>query len=245
MDRNYKKTLVKVWSREAENYSADADISPDYLAHYAEVESVIGNLKGKKILDVGSGTGITSAYLAGKGADLYLVDISLKAIGFQKKYFSARGLIGKFFKQDAFAMKFPADYFDAVWNGGVIEHFSDEEKVEMMKKMWKLVKPGGILLITAPNAHDLPFMAAKKILQWRKKWAFGFEDDLTAERMIDLAKKAGVSNCAIYAYNPIVGWWFFPYGKEITNFLGLNKTVFHKIKCFWGHNLVFSAQKTK
>jgi 2-polyprenyl-3-methyl-5-hydroxy-6-metoxy-1,4-benzoquinol methylase len=243
MERKYKEVLVKVWGREAENYQTAADSGPDFLAHYGEVENAIGNLKDKKICDVGSGTGITSAYLAARGAKLTLVDISQKALDFQKKYFGSKQLTAKYCKQDAFNMKFAANSFDAVWNGGVIEHFSDEQKVEMMEKMWKLVKPGGVLLITAPNAHDLPFMAAKKILQWRKKWAFGFEDDLTAERLKGLAQKAGIINYSVYAYNPIIGWWFFPFGHELTNFLGLNKIRFHSLKTVMGHNLVFRAQK--
>lgn len=243
MEKIQRIKLRKVWDKEAESYTETADTSPDYLAHFKEIEAALGDVKEKKILDVGSGTGITSAYLAGRGGELYLVDISPKALDFQKKYFGYKKLKAKYFLRDAFKMKFPEKSFDMVWNGGVIEHFEDDKKVEMIKIMWNLVKPGGVLLISAPNARDLPFMAAKKILKWRKKWAFGFEDDLTATRIKKLARKAGINNYSVYAYNPVVGWWFFPYGKEITNALGLNKVYFHQIKGPMGHILIFRAQK--
>lgn len=243
MKTKYSEELTRVWNKEAESYKAESDLSPDYSAFNEELLAVIGNPKGKTICDVGSGTGITDAYLASSGAKLHLVDISPKAITFQKKYFKAKGLQARFYIEDAYKMKFTKESFDVVWNGGVIEHFSDDNKILMLLKMWQLVKPGGILVIAVPNFLDIPFMIAKKILQLRKKWAFGFEDDLTADRMRRLAEKAGIKKYSIYAYNPVVGWWFFPYGKEITNLLGLNTIDKHRVKSPFGHILMFKAQK--
>lgn len=243
MRRQSKKQLIDTWSREANNYRAEADKSPDYLAHFQTVEEVLGDVRGKKIVDVGSGTGITSGYLASRKAKVHLVDISQTALDFAAKYFKQRKLSVVIHKMDAFKMTFPANSFDVAWNGGVIEHFNDEDKIKMLRAMWKIVRPGGKLLITVPNARDLPFMAAKHLLIWRKKWAFGEEDDLTAVRLRKLAEAAGIKKYTIYAYNPIVGWWFFPYGKEITNLLGLNKVKWHKLRWFMGHNLVFKAIK--
>jgi 2-polyprenyl-3-methyl-5-hydroxy-6-metoxy-1,4-benzoquinol methylase len=234
----------RLWDKVAEGYSFKAGIGPDYIAHFEELEEVMGkNIRGKKILEVGSGTGMASAYLAGKGAELYLVDISKKALAFQKKYFKSKNLKAKFYCRDAFSMKFPWKYFDVVWNGGVIEHFSDDKKIEMIKIMWRLVKPGGTLVIAAPNSGDIPFMVAKRILILRNKWAFGFEDDLSAGRLTDLAKRAGVKRIVTYCHNPVAGWWFFPYGREITGLLGLNMVKYHRRKSRWGHVLVMTAKK--
>lgn len=243
MKNHDEKELSETWDKEAENYSSQAEKDPDYIAYFETIKAQIGNPAGKKVIDVGSGTGMASAYLAEKGAKVYLVDISETALNFGKKYFANKGLKVRCYKQNAFKMKFAPESFDVVWNGGVIEHFNDEEKIKMMKAMWKLVKPGGKLIITAPNAWDLPFMAAKQILLWRKKWAFGREDDLTIERFKELANKAGIRNYFVFAYNPVVGWWFFPYGREITSMLGLNKTSLHKMKLSAGHNIVFVATK--
>lgn len=119
-------------------------------------------------------------------------------------------LEGTFYLQDVFKMKFPPESFDYVWNAGVIEHFTDIDKIKIIKKMWYLVKPGGKLLITVPNLMDLPFMVAKKILQIRKKWSFGQEDDLSSKKLKRLVDESGIkNNSKMFAYNPIVGWWFF------------------------------------
>jgi ubiquinone biosynthesis O-methyltransferase len=247
MNQTFKDELLQVWNKESESYRMEAVNNPDYLAHFEIVEETIKQkleeLKGKKVLDVGSGTGITTAYLASQGAIVTLVDISQKALDFSKRFFSKNKLAVKTIKADAFRMKFKSESFDVVWNGGVIEHFDDDQKVILLKKMWGLVKPGGVLLITVPNARDLPFMLAKKILVWRNKWAFGYEDDLTQKKLIRLIKSAGVSTGQTFAYNPIVGWWFFPYGREITSRMGLNRKNYHKLQCWWGHNIVFCAKK--
>lgn len=237
--------LEKIWDQEADKYDPDTENNPDYLAHFDIVAEALKPGPGKKILDVGSGTAITSGHLASRGAKMYLVDISQKALNFGRKYFARKKLTGKFFRQDVFNMKLPEKSFDGVWNGGVIEHFKDKEKVEMIKTMWNMVKPGGVLLITCPNARDWPFMLAKNILIRRKKWSFGWEDDLTRSRLVDLAIRAGIFRFEVFAYNPIVGWWFFPYGREITQKLGLNTVKLHKYKIPFGHNLVFRAVKPK
>lgn len=235
--------LIKTWNRESRSYRFENDSQVDYLANYYHLSQVLGDVKGKKILEVGSGSGQTSAYLASKGGIVHLVDISKKSLEFSKKYFKSRKLLVKLYNQDGFAMKFPAESFDYVWNGGVIEHFKDQEKILMIKKMWKLVKPGGKLLVAVPNALDLPFMIAKRILQLRNKWSFGAEDDLTIRRMKRLTRLAEIKDFSIYAYNPIVGFWFFPYGREITGLLGLNTLKKHKLRTPFGHVIVLSAKK--
>src|SRR3989339_2045215 len=144
--------LLQVWNKESESYRDEAVGSPDYLAHFEIVretlESGLDQLSGKTLLDVGSGTGITSAYLASLGMKVTLVDISKKALNFSRQYFKRNKLPVTIVQENAFSMKFAPASFDVVWNGGVIEHFDDTEKTEMIQKMWKLVKPGGMLLIS-------------------------------------------------------------------------------------------------
>ena len=235
--------LVNVWNKEANRYTHAAENSPDYLAYYHVLHQLIGELRGKKIADIGSGTGMTSAYFAEHGAELHLVDLADKALAYARNYFNKKNLKAKYYRENAFNMSLPHSHFDVVWNGGVIEHFPDQQKILMLQKMWQLVKPGGRIIVTAPNAWDIPFMMAKQLLIWRNKWSFGDEDDLTSARLAELAKRAGITNPRIFAYNPIVGWWFFPYGRELTQLLQLNTPEHHQRRCKFGHNLVLTALK--
>jgi 2-polyprenyl-3-methyl-5-hydroxy-6-metoxy-1,4-benzoquinol methylase len=235
--------LTRTWDEESKSYKYENDSLAEYLANCQHLTANLGVLKDKKVLEAGSGSGQISAYLAAKGAVVHLVDISKKSLDFSRKYFNSKRLFVKLHNQNIFAMNFPKESFDYVWNGGVIEHFDDREKILMINKMWKLVKPGGKLVITVPNANDFPFMIAKKILELRNKWAFGKEDDLTIKRLSVLTKAAGIMKFTIYAYNPTIGFWFFPYGREISNMLNLNTLANHKARTPFGHTVIMSARK--
>jgi len=131
-----------------------------------------------------------------------------------------------------------------VWNGGVIEHFTDEGKVALIREMYRITRPGGLLLIVVPNALDLPFRLGKWIAERRGKWIFGYEDDLSEGRFRRLAERAGLKQVDLSAHNPIVGWWFLPYGRWLTDRLGLNTTRWHAKQTRFGHALSLAARKS-
>jgi SAM-dependent methyltransferase len=140
-------------------------------------------------------------------------------------------------------MGFRDGTFDVVWNGGVLEHFTDEGKAALIREMWRVTRPGGLLVILVPNAEDWPFRLGKWIAERRGKWIFGFEDDLSARRLRALAATAGVPCDECSAHNPIVGWWFLPYGRALTGRLGLNTRRWHARRSRFGHILRFVARK--
>lgn len=237
------KNVIKVWERESNSYTFEKENWPDYQAHFQVTLKSMGNVKNRKILNVGSGTGLADAYLAQKGAKVTLLDISKKSIEFSKKYFKSRKLKANFIIGNAFKMPFKDGEFDIVWNSGVIEHFDDNDKTLMILEMWKRVKHGGKLIIQAPNSLDLPFQIAKLILKLRGKWMFGKEDSLVIWKLIKLFNKNRITVTKAFTYNPIVGWWFFPFGKETTNLLGFNTTKRHMFKSPFGHVIEVMAIK--
>src|SRR6266853_896038 len=109
--------------------------------------------------------------------------------------------------------------------------------------MYRVTKPGGLLLIIVPNAHDWPFRLGKWIAERRGKWIFGFEDDLHAARFRKLAAAAGLREVQFTAYNPIVGWWFLPCGRKLMDLLRLNTVTWHCKKNRFGHALAMSVKK--
>jgi SAM-dependent methyltransferase len=146
-------------------------------------------------------------------------------------------------RQNGLRMGIRDGTFDVVWNGGVIEHFTDEGKILLMKEMYRITRPGGLLVILAPNADGWPFMAGKWIAQRRGKWIFGFEDDLSARKFRSLAKEAGIRGYELAAHNPVVGWWFLPFGQAVTDRLGLNTLAWHAKLSRAGHVLQFLVRK--
>jgi hypothetical protein len=43
----------------------------------------------------------------------------------------------------------------------------------------------------------------------------------------------------------VVGWWFLPYGRRLTDLLGLNTAGWHARRTRYGHVLAMAARKGK
>jgi len=237
--------LVQVWDRVAETYGGIDLSAPDYRAYQGHLLERIGPPRGLSTCEVGAGSGTTSAILASLGAGVTLVDLSPKALDTAREHFATLGLPVQLCLQDGLHMGFRDGSFDVVWNGGVIEHFSDEGKINLIREMWRVVKPGGLLIIAVPNAKDVPFMLGKKLAQLRGKWIFGYEDDLDESRFRHLATAAGIRDLEFVTHNPIVGWWFLPFGRSLTRALGLDTEAWHSKRSRGGHVLTLVARKPK
>jgi SAM-dependent methyltransferase len=186
-----------------------------------------------------------SAELQKLGAKTVLVDLSLKALSFAREHLANNGLPAQLCLQNGLQLGFRDACFDVVWNAGVIEHFRDEGKVVLIKEMYRVVRPGGMLFVAVPNALDPPFRLSKLVQQWRGTWKFGYEDDLSPSRLCRLAKRAGLKDFEVFAYDPIVGWWFLPRGHNVCQALGLNTLAWHLKRSRFGHVVCLSAPKAK
>ena len=54
-----------------------------------------------------------------------------------------------------YALPFPDDHFDGVILSEILEHVDDD--VAGLREVWRVLKPGGVVAITVPNAH-YPFL---------------------------------------------------------------------------------------
>jgi len=237
------ENIASVWNQVAATYASIDPEAPDRIAYHNHLLQAIGDPKGLTICEVGCGSGTTSAFFASLGGRITLVDLTAGALRFAHDHFRALGLPADYAQMNGLRMGIRDGAFDVTWNGGVIEHFTDEGKAELLREMWRVTKPGGLLLVTVPNARDYPFMAGKKIAEWRGKWIFGFEDDLTEARFRALASVAGIPEAEFRAHNPVVGWWFLPYGRSITRRLGLDTVERHAKESPYGHILVMTARR--
>lgn len=235
--------IRSVWGKIAESYSAQNVTRPSYQAFLHVLLEATGVPQGRTYCEVGCGSGTTSAMLAQLGAIASLVDIAAEPLEFARRHFEQLGLAGTYYQQDALCMDLPDGVFDVVWNAGVIEHFYDPGKVQLIREMWRITRPGGYLFIAVPNQWDIPFAIAKKLAQWRGTWGYGYEDDLTFSRFSSLARDAGLDGYELFAYNPVVGWQFLPSGRRLTQLLGLDRLHRHTKRSRFGHVICLCAQK--
>jgi len=153
--------LKKIYSKEAKyarrktklekvNFSKSFLQRIDYLA--------LNNKK--KLLDVGCGMG-DFIYLANKkGLEAEGVELNknLAAIGLKE---SLNIFIG-----ELSSAKYPKEYFDAIHLGDIIEHVKKPR--ELLGMCSKLLKKGGVLIVSTPNTNSFFPIATYKLFQYFK-----------------------------------------------------------------------------
>jgi 2-polyprenyl-3-methyl-5-hydroxy-6-metoxy-1,4-benzoquinol methylase len=112
----------------------------------------MGPLKGKRILDVGSGLGESSVYLALQGAEVTMVDVSVGMIEKAKE-------VGRFHGVHlegipAVGESIPTDdsRFDIVYTANTIHHVSNRR--QFFSEMLRVLKPGGRFFSFDPIAYN-------------------------------------------------------------------------------------------
>lgn len=115
----------------------------------------LGNIKNKKLLDVGCEAGYITLQLAKKGALVTAIDLITEPIRkFEQELKAQPAEIRRRIKlrvADATKMPFGTNIFDIVLATEVIEHITELER--FVAGASKVLKPGGKLLVTFPNEN--------------------------------------------------------------------------------------------
>ena len=111
----------------------------------------LGNIRGKKLLDVGCEAGYITIQLAKKGAQVTAIDLIEEPIEKLRQNLKCQPLKIKLLVADATKLPFTPKSFDIVLATEVIEHISHLER--FVAGAFRVLKPGGKLLITFPNEN--------------------------------------------------------------------------------------------
>lgn len=145
---------------------------------------------GSKILDVGCGRGWISIFLARLGYTVTGIDISPKSIGIAKKEADGEGLKVDFIVGDYEDLDLK-DEFDAVIFRESLHYTSN--KSDVLKRAYKSLKGGGILILFEPNWIHKKYGKMKD----EDKATKGMIHQLELKRLI---RNVGFKNVRIYYY---------------------------------------------
>jgi 2-polyprenyl-3-methyl-5-hydroxy-6-metoxy-1,4-benzoquinol methylase len=136
---------------------------------------------GKKILDVGSGSGQFLYEIKELGLDVYGVEPG----NFDKESVNKHNL--KIKKMDLIAAKFSNNFFDLITINQVLEHVSNP--TDTIKELYRILSKKGILIIGVPNTNSLAYKLFKK--NWYQldvpRHLFDFSD----KNLVEKLKKEG------------------------------------------------------
>lgn len=130
---------------------------------------------GESILEIGCGSGETSLALAKKGRIVSALDYSKSSIRIVEEVVKRYGseINVQTYCLDALGeLPFTDQQFDCVFHAGLLEHFSQSERIEMLKR-WKRICKRMVSMI--PNANSVPYRMWKETLERENRWPYGIE----------------------------------------------------------------------
>lgn len=246
MNKENKEIVKEIWKNywkriEPENIIFDSMSKKIF----EEILKIVGNVRDKKILEAGSGTGVISAELALRGAKVFLLDISERSLLLSQSYFKKKKIEASFILDDLLNLNINDQKFDIIWNAGVMEHFTPDEQSKALCNISKILKDGGLFISFNPSSHAIFYRIGKWVAEKRQKWPYGPE--YPVESLKRSCEKAGFTR---------VSEWEICFFEQLNFLLYINKylkntiskllTHFHEeflIKIFGGYLLVTIAKK--
>lgn len=116
--------------------------------HRGEKEVIARELperQSQRILDLGCGTGVFSPWF---GTGYVGIDIAEIYINYASRHYRDK----EFQIMDASKLKFPAQFFDAIWVNGVLHHLNDDSVRQTVAEMKRVLKLDGKAIVM----EDIP-----------------------------------------------------------------------------------------
>jgi SAM-dependent methyltransferase len=112
-----------------------------------------GDLKGRRVLDLGCGSGWASAIYAQRGALVTGIELSSEALRAARKYIAGKCLDDKvgFYAMPAECLGFPSGIFDCVLGSSVLHHTDLSRSIP---EVARVLKPGGSAIFIEPLIHN-------------------------------------------------------------------------------------------
>lgn len=174
---------IKVFdSKKGYNLAAgEYDKKETYLDSFEKDKLIplLGDIAGKKILDVGAGTGRLSLRMKKLGADVTAMDISQGMLNVLKN--KNKNIAITF--GEAEDIPFPNNVFDFVVAAFLIVHLKDPSK--FFDEAYRVLKHGGKLIVTNINQKDPPEIKTKSGII--KIESYYHRPDAVVEKLTDLA----------------------------------------------------------
>lgn len=127
--------------------------------------TALGQIQGKKILEVGSGVGRFTHDLASLGASMTGIDLSMEMI---HRAYSKENNNPLLINGSAHSLPFSTGYFDRVFEVTVFNHLVDDQMfVGALKELKRAVRSGGMVICFDPVIEDYPWGGPSKVTKLR------------------------------------------------------------------------------
>lgn len=138
---------------------------PRPLDYWEYAFHLLGPLQGKRVLDIGCGSGWVTLFLAAAGADVVPFDVSFEGCRLTAATLRANGYRASTAMMDAHAIALRPGSFDLAFASGVLHHMN---LARVAQEVHDVLKPGGRFVFYEPLAYG-PVMWALRQAYLRVK----------------------------------------------------------------------------
>lgn len=176
---------------------------------YSNSDRVVRNLVkvidvgGKKILEIGAGTGRDSFPLVELGAEVYQLDYSMNSLKIMKKIAVEEKMDVTIIGGDTFRLPFKDETFDVIFHQGLLEHFRHAQAEALLRENIRVLKTGGLLCVDVPQRYHI-YTVIKTFLIAINKWFAGWERSFSVPELNKEMNRLGLQTVRIY------GEWMYP-----------------------------------
>ena len=172
-------------------WKGHADLDRTYSTGGRLVREVLadGPVDGRRVLEVGAGSGRDALGLVRAGAIAFVLDYSPASLELVRRQAREQGLAIQLVCADALAMPFRDDAFEVVFHQGLLEHFRDP--LPLLRENARVTARAGRVVVDVPQTFHL-YTAMKKLLIVFNAWFAGWETQFTPGRLEALCARAGL-----------------------------------------------------
>src|SRR5688500_1917303 len=160
-----------------------------------------GSLEGRRVLEVGAGTGRDTMELVRRGAIGYVLDYTEGSLHLMKEHARRVSMPVTLVCADARALPFREGSFGLVFHQGLLEHFREPQA--LLVENARVLEGGGTLIVDVPQRYHI-YTVLKKILIALDKWFAGWETEFSPAELERLVREQGLEVRRTY------GDWMVP-----------------------------------
>lgn len=168
-----------------------ADIETTYSTGGRLIREVLvdGPVAGKRVMEVGAGSGRDLLGLAQRGAIGVVLDYSPGSLAIVSRLAREQGIAVHLVQADALAMPFRDGTFEVVFHQGLLEHFRDP--MPLMRENARVTAPGGRVVVDVPQTFHL-YTVMKQTLIAFDRWFAGWERQFSPGELEAVCVRAGL-----------------------------------------------------
>jgi SAM-dependent methyltransferase len=164
-----------------------------------------GPVAGRRVLEVGAGSGRDLLGLARAGAIGMVLDYSPASLELVQRQARAQGLPVHLVRADALRMPFRDGSFDVVFHQGLLEHFRDP--MPLLLENARIARRGGRVVVDVPQTFHL-YTLMKQGLIAANRWFAGWETQFTPGSLERRLAASGLTVRRTYGEFMVPGLWY-------------------------------------